>query len=229
MQPELQYGTQPAQLALDQNRVLRNTYLLLGLTMIPTVVGAFAGVATNFSFIAQYPIAAPLLMLAVMIGMLFAVTALRNSVWGIVTLLGFTFMMGWWLGPMLQHALHFRNGPQLIGLAGGATGLIFFGLATYVTTTKKDFSFLGRFLFAGLILIVLGSIANLLFQIPVASLTISAIGVALFAGYILYDVSSIVHGGETNYVMATVRVYMDIYNLFISLLNLLLALAGSRE
>jgi len=229
MQPQVQIGTQNTALALEQNRVLRNTYLLLGLSMIPTVIGAVVGVNTNFAFLAQYPVMGPLLMLAVMFGAMFGIAALRNSVWGVVAMLAFTFLMGWWLGPMLQYALKLSNGPQLIGLAAGSTGLIFFGLATYVTTTRKDFSFLGKFLFVGLILLLIGMIANLFFQVPVASLTISAIAVILFAGYMLYDVSAIVHGGEQNYVMATLRVYIDIYGMFVHLLNILLALAGNRE
>lgn len=229
MQPELQVTTQSAQLALGQNRVLRNTYMLLGLSMIPTVIGAVVGINTNFAFLAQYPIMGPLLMFAVMIGAMFGISALRNSVWGVVAMLAFTFLMGWWLGPILQYALRLSNGPQLVGLAAGATGLIFFSLATYVTTTRKDFSFLGKFLFVGLILLIVGAIANLFFQVPAASLTISAIAVILFAGYMLYDVSAIVHGGETNYVMATLRVYIDIYSMFVHLLNLLLAFAGNRE
>jgi len=229
MQPEIQYRAQTAPIAEEQNKVLRNTYLLLAVSMIPTVIGAFIGVNTSFAWLAQYPIAGPLVMLAVLIGSLFLVRALRNSVWGVVAMLGFTFLMGWWLGPMLQYALHFRNGPQLIGLAAGATGAIFFGLSSYVTITKKDFSFLGKFLFIGLILLVLGSLANLFFQVPAASLTISAIAVVIFAGYILYDVSAIIHGGETNYIMATLMIYIDIYNLFVNLLSLLLALAGNRD
>jgi modulator of FtsH protease len=229
MQPELQVTTQSAQLALGQNRVLRNTYMLLGLSMVPTVIGAIVGLNTNFAFLAQYPIMGPLLMFAVMIGAMFGISALRNTVWGVVAMLAFTFLMGWWLGPMLQYALRLSNGPQLVGLAAGATGLIFFSLATYVTTTRKDFSFLGKFLFVGLILLIVGAIANLFFQVPAASLTISAIAVILFAGYMLYDVSAIVNGGETNYIMATLRVYIDIYSMFVHLLNLLLAFAGNRE
>lgn len=229
MQPGIQVTTQSAQLALGQNRVLRNTYMLLGLSMIPTVIGAVVGINTNFAFLAQYPVMGPLLMFAVMIGAMFGIAALRNSVWGVVAMLAFTFLMGWWLGPILQYALRLSNGAQLVGLAAGATGLIFFALATYVTTTRKDFSFLGKFLFVGLILLIVGAIANLFFQVPAASLTISAIAVILFAGYMLYDVSAIVHGGETNYIMATLRVYIDIYNMFVHLLNLLLALAGNRE
>ena len=229
MQPELQYPARTSTLGAEQNKVLRNTYLLLGISMIPTVIGAVIGVNTNFGLLASHPIAGPLLMLAVMIGCLFAVQALRNSAWGVVEMLAFTLLMGWWLGPMLQYALHFRNGAQLIGLAAGATGAIFLGLASYVTISRRDFSFLGKFLFVGLILLVLGGIANLFFQVPAASLTISAVAVVLFAGYILYDVSAIIQGGETNYVMATLNIYIDIYNIFVHLLNLLLAFAGSRD
>ena len=182
---EYQTITQPGTLAQAQNRVLRNTYMMLALTMIPTVIGAFAGLSTNFSFMAQHPIMAPLLMFGVMMGMLFGVTALRNSVWGIVMLLGFTFVAGWFLGPILQVALHLRNGAQLIGMAAGGTGLIFFSLATLATVTKKDFSFMGKFLFIGVVLLVIASLANMFFAIPALSLTISAIAVLIFSAYIL--------------------------------------------
>ncbi|MGH8757657.1 MAG: Bax inhibitor-1/YccA family protein, partial [Burkholderiales bacterium] len=210
MQPDIQAGVQTTQLALIQHRVLRNTYMMLALTMIPTVIGAMIGTASNFSFLAQYPIMGPLLMLAAMFGLLFAVSAARNSIWGVVLLLAFTFVMGWWLGPMLQYALNFRNGGQLVGIAAGGTGLIFFTLAGIATVTRKDFSFMGKFLLVGLILLFIASIANLFFQIPAASMTLSTLIILLFSGYILYDVSRIVHGGETNYVMATLKIYLDI-------------------
>jgi modulator of FtsH protease len=229
MQPELRIPAQSPVLVAEQNKVLRNTYMLLGLSMIPTVIGAWVGVNTSFAWMAQHPIAAPLIMLAVIVGTLFAVSALRNSIWGVVAMLVFTFLMGWWLGPMLQYALHFRNGAQLIALAAGGTGAIFLGLAGYVTVSKRDFGFLSKFLFVGLILLLLGAVANLFFQVPAASLTISAVAVVLFAGYILYDVSQIVNGGESNYVMATLTIYIDIYNIFVHLLNLLLAFAGNRD
>ena len=116
---EYQTISQPGTLALEQNKVLRNTYMMLALTMIPTVIGAFIGLSTNFSFMAQHPVMAPLVMFGVMMAMLFGVTALRNSVWGIAMLLGFTFVAGWFLGPILQHALHLRNGAQLVGMAFG--------------------------------------------------------------------------------------------------------------
>ncbi|MFH2140214.1 MAG: Bax inhibitor-1/YccA family protein [Pseudomonadota bacterium] len=216
-------------LPVERNKVLRNTYMMLSLTMIPTVIGAFIGTSLNLSFMAASPIISSLVMFGVMIGMLFAVSALRNSVWGIAALLGFTFVAGVFLGPILQVALHLKNGAQLIGMAAGGTGIIFFSLATIATVTKKDFSFMGKFLFIGLILLIVASLANLFFQIPALSLTISAIAVLIFSAYILYDVSQIVNGGETNYVMATLGLYLSIYNLFINLLQLLMAFTGERE
>lgn len=228
MQPQTQVVIQNQQV-LTQNRVLRNTYWLLALTLIPTVIGALLGINTNFSFLAQHPIAGPLIMLGVMMGCLFGVTKARNSVWAIPLILGFTFLMGWWLGPMLQYALHFRNGGQLIGVAAGGTAAIFFTLAGIATVTKKDFKFLGNFLFIGLILVVIASLANLFLHVPALSLTISGIAVLLFSGFILFDVNRIVRGGETNYVMATLSLYLDVYNLFVNLLNLLLAFSGNRD
>ena len=226
---EFQAITQSGSRALEQNKVLRNTYMMLALTMIPTIIGAFVGLSVSLSFMAQHPIMAPLLMFGLMMGMLFAVSALRNSVWGIAMLLGFTFVAGVFLGPILQHALHLRNGAQLIGLAAGGTGLIFFSLATIATVSKKDFSFMGKFLFIGVILLVVASLANIFFAIPALSLTISAIAVLLFSAYILYDVSRIVNGGETNYVMATMGLYLSIYNIFVHLLSLLMAFSGERD
>ncbi len=229
MQYQTQTATQIGAVAAEQNKVLRNTYMMLALTMIPTVIGAFVGISMNFTFMAEHPIMSALLMFGAMFGMMFAVSALRNSVWGIAALLGFTFVAGVFLGPILQVALHLSNGAQLVGMAAGGTGIIFFSLATVATVTKKDFSFMGKFLFIGLILLIVASLANLFFQIPALSLTISAIAVLIFSAYILYDVSQIVHGGETNYVMATLGLFLNIYNLFINLLQLLMAFAGERE
>ena len=229
MQTDYQIATPAGSLVTGQNKVLRNTYLMLALTMIPTVIGAFVGMSINFSFMAQSPILSSLLMFGAMMGMLFAVTALRDSVWGIVALLGFTFMAGVFLGPILQVALHLRNGAQLVGMAAGGTGIIFGSLATIATVSKRDFSFMGKFLFIGLIMLIVASLANMFFQIPALALTISAIAVMIFSAYILFDVSRIVQGGETNYVMATLSLYLDIYNLFISLLQLLMAFSGERD
>ena len=226
---QIQTVNQVGTLATEQNKVLRNTYMMLALTMIPTVLGAFVGMSMSFAFMAQSPIMSTLLMFGAMMGMMFAVTALRNSVWGVVALLGFTFVAGVFLGPILQVALHLKNGAQLVGMAAGGTGIIFFSLATLATVTKKDFSFMGKFLFIGLILLIVASLANLFFQVPAMSLTISAIAVLIFSAYILFDVSRIVHGGETNYVMATLGLFLNIYNLFINLLSLLMAFSGERD
>lgn len=212
-----------------RNQVLRNTYLMLGLTMIPTVIGAAIGTSMNFSFLAQSPIVGSLVMLAMMIGLMFGVSATRNSIWGVILLFLFTFVAGWWLGPMLQYALNFGNGSQLIGLAAAGTGTIFFTLAGIATITRKDFGFMRNFLLVGLVLIILASLANLFFTIPAVSLAISAAAVLVFSGFILHDVSRIVNGGETNYVMAALGIYLSIYNLFISLLQLLLAFSGERD
>ena len=224
-QPAIQIGA----IAPAKNQVLRNTYMMLALTMIPTVIGAFLGMSTNFSFMAQHPVVFSLLMFGVMMGLMFGVSALRNSVWGIVALLGFTLVAGFFLGPILQVALHLKNGAQLVGMAAGGTGIIFGSLATIATVTKKDFSFMGKFLFIGLILLIVASFANMFFQIPALALTISAIAVLIFSAYILFDVSRIVNGGETNYVMATMGLYLNIYNLFINLLSLLMAFSGERD
>jgi modulator of FtsH protease len=217
-------------LAQQRNRVLRNTYWLLALTMLPTIAGAFVGMQFNLaSVFATWPIAAPLVMFGVMIGSLFVVTAFRNSVIGVFALFGFTFIAGLALTPILTYAAGMANGGQLVALAGGMTAAIFFALASIATVTKRDFSFMGKFLFVGLILLIVASLANLFLQIPALSITISAIAVLLFSAYILFDVSRIVNGGETNYVMATMSLFLNIYNLFISLLNILLAFTGQRE
>ncbi len=214
----------------DQNRVLRNTYWLLALSMLPTIAGAWAGMQFNFiRLFAAAPIMTPLLMFAVMLGGLFVVTRLRNSAWGVPALFGFTFIAGAMLTPILTVAGQFKNGGQLVGLAGGMTAAIFFAMAGIATVTKRDFSFMGKFIFVGLILLIVASLANLFFAVPAVSLTISAIAVFIFSLYILYDVSSIVHGGETSYISATLRLFLDVYNIFISLLNLLMAFSGQRD
>jgi len=219
-----------AGVAESQNRVLRNTYWLLALSMLPTVAGAWVGMQFNFlALFTARPIMAPLLMFGMMIGALFAVTALRNSAWGVPALFGFTFIAGLMLAPILSVALGFRNGGQLVGLAGGMTAAIFFAMAAIATVSKRDFSFLGKFLFVGLILLIVASLANLFFQIPAMSVTVSAIAVLIFSLYLLHDVSRIVRGGETNYITATLNLFLDVYNIFISLLNILLAFSGQRD
>ncbi|MBA3507206.1 MAG: Bax inhibitor-1 family protein, partial [Betaproteobacteria bacterium] len=171
----------------------------------------------------------PLLMFGAMLGMLFVVSALRNSAWGVAAIFGFTFVAGLFLTPILTVAAGFRNGGQLVGLAGGMTAAIFFAMAAVATITKKDFSFMGKFLFIGMVLLIIASLANIFFQIPALSVAISAIAVLIFSAYLLHDLSNIVRGGETNYIMATLNLFLSLYNIFISLLNLLLAFTGQRD
>src|SRR6266571_6039196 len=216
--------------AVDQSRVLRNTYWLLALSMLPTIAGAYTGMSINFAgLFRSSPIMAPLLMFAGMFGMLFVVSALKDSAWGVLAVFGFTFVSGLMLAPMLQYAAGLRNGGQLVALAGGMTAAVFLVMATIATVSKRDFSFLGKFLFVGLILLVVASIANLFFQVPALSVTLSAIAVLIFSAYLLYDVSDIVRGGETNYIMATIRLFLDLLNLFLNLLNLLMIFSGQRD
>ncbi len=220
----------PTTVVGDQSRVLRNTYWLLALSLLPTVAGAVAGMELNFiALFKAAPIMTPLLMFGAMLGSLWVVTLLRNSAWGVAALFGFTFISGLMLTPILTVAGGFRNGGQLVALSGGLTAAVFFALATYATVSKRDFSFLGKFLFVGLILLIVASLANLFFQVPAVALTISAVAVMIFSLYLLYDLSNIVRGGETNYVMATLNLFLDLFNIFVSLLNLLLAFSGQRD
>lgn len=228
MQPEIQYGSPSSALYIERNKVLRNTYLLLALTMVPTVIGAFIGISTS-GIIMQHPIMASLLMIAGVIGLQFAISANRNSAFGVLLLLGMTFLLGWWLGPLLNIALRLSNGPQLIGIAAVGTGGILLAMSLIATTTKKDFSFMGKFLFVGMIVLLLAIVANMFFQIPALALTISALVVVVFSLFLLHDVSRIVTGGETNYIMAATGVYISLYNIFANLLTLLMAFTGNRD
>lgn len=214
---------------LQQNRVLRNTYLLLALSMVPTVLGALIGVQLGFSFFAGSPFISFLLFLGIAFGFMWGIERTKHSSMGVVLLLGFTFFMGLMLSRILQVALGFSNGASLIATAAGGTGAIFFTLAGVATVTKKDFSFMGKFLFIGMIVVLLASLANIFLAIPALSLTISALVVMIFSAYILFDISRIVNGGEDNYITATLAVYLDVYNVFVSLLNLLMAFSGDRD
>jgi modulator of FtsH protease len=197
--------------------------------MIPTVIGAMMGMKMNFAFAALHPFMFAIGALAVMYGLFAAISANRNSSLGVVLLLALTFVLGLMLGPILQYALHLRNGAQIVGLAAGGTGVILMTMAGIATTTKKDFSFMGKFLLVGIMLLIVASLANIFLHIPAMTLALSGIGVILFSGFILYDVSRIVTGGETNYIMATLSLYMSVYNLFTSLLQLLLGLMGGND
>jgi modulator of FtsH protease len=231
MQPELHprstYSA-PTAIGSEQQRVLRNTYLLLAVTMIPTIIGAMIGISTA-GVVMQHPIIMTLVMLGAVIGLQFAIVANRNSGLGVALLLLMTFILGWFLGPLLTVALALRNGPQLVGFAAAGTGVIFFVMATIATTTKRDFSFMGKFLFVGMIALLIAMVANMFLQIPALALTISTLVIVVFSLFLLHDVSRIVNGGETNYVVATTGVYMSLFNIFANLLQLLMALTGQRD
>jgi modulator of FtsH protease len=214
---------------LQQQRVLRNTYALLALSMVPTVLGALIGIQMKFSFFAGSPFISFLLFLGVAWAFMWGIERNKNSGLGVALLLGFTFFMGLMLSRILQIALGFSNGGTLIAMAAGGTGAIFFSLSALASTTKRDFSNMGKFLFAGVILLLVAILANIFLQIPALALAISAIAVVIFSAYILYDINRIVHGGEDNYISATLAVYLDVYNVFVSLLQLLMALTGERD
>jgi FtsH-binding integral membrane protein len=214
--------------ASDAQKVLRNTYLLLALTMVPTVVGAVIGMSTA-GIVMQHPIMVSLVMLAAAVGLQFAIAANRDSGVGVALLLLLTGLMGWWLGPILTVALALKNGPALVGYAAGGTGLVMAVMATIATTSKRDFSFMGKFLMVGMIVLLVAMLANMFFQIPALSLAISAAAVLVFSLFLLHDISRIVNGGETNYVMATTGVYMSLFNIFVNLLQLLMALTGEKD
>lgn len=228
MYPSSQTTTldQTSDFSVTRNAVLRNTYLLLALSMIPTAVGALAGVSMQFMIKGWLGL---ILFLGVSFGMFFAIEKTKHSALGVVLLLAYTGFMGLWLSQYLQVALRFANGGQLIAMAAGGTATIFVTLATIATVTKRDFSFMGKFLFIGAVLLMVAALANVFFQVPALTLTISAIAVLIFSAYILYDISQIVNGGETNYVTATLQLYLDIYNVFLGLLNLLMAFGGERD
>ncbi len=213
-------------LATTQNKVLRNTYMMLGLTMIPTVIGAIIGMGMNFSIIAMHPFMAFGAFMLVTIGMQMAISANRNSSVGVVLLFVYTFLLGLMMGPILQHAANLSNGAQLVGLAAGSTGLIFLSMAAIGATTKKDFSYMGKFLSIGIIVAFIAIMANMFLQLPAFSIAISSIFVLISSAYIMYEVNQIVRGGETNYVMATLSLFISIYNIFTSLLHILMSFGG---
>ena len=213
------------QISPEAQKVLRNTYLLLALTMVPTVAGAWLGMATA-SIITGSPTISFFVMLGAVIGLQFGIAHFRNSVIGIGLLLLMTGLLGWFLGPLLNYALALKNGMQLVGYAAGGTGAVLFAMGMIATTTKRDFSFMGKFLFVGMIVLLIAMIANMFLQIPALALTISSLVIVVFSLFLLYDLSRIVTGGETNYVMATTGVYISLLNIFTSLLSIL---TGGRD
>jgi modulator of FtsH protease len=212
-----------------EQRVLRNTYLLLAITMIPTGIGAMIGVNLNFSFMRASPIMSAIVMLAVVFGMFFAIEKNRNSGLGVALLLALTLFLGVMLGPILQMTLGLRNGGELVALAAGGTAAVFFAMSAIATVTRKDFSFMNNFLMVGGIVIMLAVVANLFFQSPLLHIVLLAGFVVLSSVMILWQINEVVRGGETNYISATLSLYISIYNLFSSLLQLLGIVGGDRD
>jgi modulator of FtsH protease len=234
MQPELRpvgasYPGAASDRALAQNRVLRNTYLLLAISLIPTAIGAVIGTNLNLSFLRSSPIVSFIAILAIFYGWIYAIERNRDSGLGVGLLLGFTLFMGLLLGPLLQQILKLGNGAQLVSMAAGGTAAVFFGLSAVASSTKRNFSGLGNFLFVGFIVIMLAVIANLFFQSPVLHLAILGAFILFSSMIILWQINAIVQGGETNYISATLTLYVAVYNLFTSLLQLLGIFGGDRD
>jgi modulator of FtsH protease len=206
---------------LATNRVLRNTYLLLSLTFL------FSAFTAYLSFVTGARPMNPLLMIVGVYGLMFLTHALKNSALGLVSVFAFTGFLGYTLGPVLNfYITGFSNGHQIVATALGGTGMIFFALSGYALTTRKDFSYLGGFLFVGVMVALLAMIAGIFIHLPALQLMISAAFILISSGLILLQTSQIIHGGETNYIVATVSLFVSIYNLFVSLLNILSAFSG---
>ena len=215
--------------AAQRNRVLRNTYALLALSMVPTVLGAWIGITTGFSLFAGSPFIGLMIFMAVAFGFFFAIDKFKNSPIGVALLLGFTFFMGLMLSRLVGHVLGFTNGASLVMTAFGGTAGIFVVVATFATVSKRDFTGMGKWLFVGFLVIFVAAIANIWLQMPALTLTISALAVLIFSAFILVDLQRVVNGGETNYVTATLSVYLSVYNVFSNLLALLGIFGGDRD
>nr|VFK40789.1 MAG: hypothetical protein BECKSD772F_GA0070984_107212 [Candidatus Kentron sp. SD]VFK46497.1 MAG: hypothetical protein BECKSD772E_GA0070983_107412 [Candidatus Kentron sp. SD]VFK78194.1 MAG: hypothetical protein BECKSD772D_GA0070982_10096 [Candidatus Kentron sp. SD] len=206
---------------LVTNKLIRNTYTLLAMTLLFSAL--MAGVSMAFSL----PHPGLIITLVGYFGLLFLTAKLQNSIWGLVSVFALTGFMGMTLGPIIGMYLQvFSNGPQLVMMALGGTGAIFLGLSGYALTTRKDFSFLGGFLMVGVLVAFLAGLGAAIFSLPGLSLAVSAMFVLLMSGLILWQTSNMIHGGETNYIMATVTLYVTIFNLFTALLHLLGVFAG---
>lgn len=211
------------------HRVMRNTYWLLALSMIPTVLGAWLGVQINFTLMAGNSFIGFIAFMAIAFGFFYAIEKTKNSGWGVAVLLGFTFFMGLMLSRMIGHILGFGNGAALIMIAFGGTASIMAVMATVATVSKRDFSGMGRWLFAGLMVLILASVANIFLHLPALYLVVSVLAIGIFSAYILHDVQQVLRGGETNYITATLNIYLDVYNIFVNLLSLLGIFGGSRD
>ncbi len=220
MQPQNISTTRAPQRVFATNKLIRNTYLLLSLTLLTSAITAGIAMAIGA------PTVHWVIMLAVFIGMPFLISSMRNSVWSLPLTFLFTGIMGYILGPIISLYLQLPNGSQIVATAFGLTAAVFIGLSGYALASRKDFSFMGGFLMVGLIVVLVAIVANIFLQIPGLSLAISSAAVILMSGMILFDTSRMVHGGEDNYVMMTVSLFANIYVLFTHLLNLLAGLSG---
>ena len=209
-------ASRPAVEGVEFNKVLKNTYALLSATLI------FSGVTAGLSMLMNWPHRGLVITLVGYFGLLFLAGRFRNSSLGLVFVFALTGFMGLTLGPILGYYINaIPNGDQLVMTALGGTGVIFLGLSAYALKSRKDFSFIGGMLFAGILVAFLAGLGVAVFSIPTLSLAVSAMFIILMSGMILYQTSAIIHGGETNYIMATITLYVSIYNLFLSLLQIL--------
>ena len=215
-------------LATERNRVLRNTYWLLALSLVPTVLGAWIGVTTGVMARMGMGLSTMIFLVGAF-GLMFAIERFKNSATGVALLLGFTFCMGLMLSRLLAAVLGFANGSTLIMMAFGGTAVVFFAMASLATAIKRDLSGMGKFLFVGAIMLLVAGLLNLFFQSSALMITLSVIAIGLFSAFMLYDLKRVLDGGETNYVTATLAIYLDIYNVFQSLLALLGIFGGERE
>ena len=213
--------------AAERNRVLRNTYWLLALSMIPTVLGAWLGVATGLTR-AMSPMVGLIVFLAGSFGFMFAIEKTKNSAAGVPVLLAFTFFMGVMLSRLVGSVLGLANGAGLIMMAFAGTGAIFLGMATLSSVIKRDLSSMGKFLFIGMILLLIAGIANVFLQSSALMITLSVLAIGIFSAFILYDLKRVQDGEETNYISATLSVYLSLYNVFQSLLALF-GIVGGRD
>ena len=225
LNPGQGYAAQDAQ---QRNKVLRNTYMLLSLSLVPTVLGAWMGVELGLAALFRGWMGM-LLFIGVAFGFIYGIKKTQNSAAGVPMLLGFTFFMGLMLSPMIQSTLGFKNGPQLIMTAFAGTAGVFMGMAALASVIKRDLSGMGKFLFVGLIMLVVGSLINAFVGSTAGMIVLSMVSIGIFSAYMLYDIKRILDGGETNYISATLSLYLDIINVFQSLLALLGIFGGERD
>lgn len=223
MRNETQMYSTQSESVLQVNKVLRNTYMLLALTL------AFSAAVAGVTMAMNLPYPGIIITLVGFYGLLFLVHKTANSSAGLLSVFAFTGFMGYTIGPMLNAVLGMNGGGEIVMMALGGTALIFFALSAYVLTTKKDMSFLGGMMTAGFVVILVGFIANLFLQIPALGLALSGLFILFSAGAILMQTSAIIQGGERNYILATVTLFVSLYNIFISLINLLMAFGGGDE